>query len=325
VSTTVGEYSISAVGPGPRAAKHWQLAKEAGLKTVAKVQLNNTWELSAVPYLPVLDLVAEHCDNLATTGVDGLMLNWTLGGYPSPNLEVAQHFSTRPLVDRKVVLDAVAVARFGPEGAPHARKSWTTFSDAFREFPFHGGVLYTAPMQFGPSNLLYGTATGYAATMIGFPYDDLNRWRGPYPPEVFAGQFTKLADGWKEGLPHLERAVNEAPPDKADEARAELRFAEAAQLHFQSVANQARFTIARNALLAPKSALSAEQRRHFVEEMRRAALDEIRVARRLFTLAREDSRIGFEASNQYYYVPIDLVEKVVNCRYILNRVLPGIE
>ena len=37
---------MSAVGPGPRAQRHWTEAKEAGLKTVAKVQLNNTWELS---------------------------------------------------------------------------------------------------------------------------------------------------------------------------------------------------------------------------------------------------------------------------------------
>ena len=67
-------------------------AKEAGLKTVAKVQLNNTWELSTVPYLPVMDLVAEHCHNLASAGVDGMMLSWTLGGYPSPNLEIAARF-----------------------------------------------------------------------------------------------------------------------------------------------------------------------------------------------------------------------------------------
>ena len=58
--------------------------------TVAKVQLNNTWELSAVPSLPVLDLVAEHCANLSTAGADGMMLSWSLGGYPSPNLEVAR-------------------------------------------------------------------------------------------------------------------------------------------------------------------------------------------------------------------------------------------
>ena len=38
---------------------------------------------------------------------------------------------------------------------------------------------------------------------------------------------------------------------------------------------------------------------------------------------RLDSRIGFEASNQYYYVPLDLVEKVLNCRDLLDRWLPA--
>src|SRR5207248_4978111 len=64
VRAAVGEYALSAVGPGPRATRHWALAKQAGLKAVAKVQVNTTWELAAVPYLPVLDLVAEHCARL---------------------------------------------------------------------------------------------------------------------------------------------------------------------------------------------------------------------------------------------------------------------
>ena len=64
VSTTVGEYSLSAVGPGPARHAHWALARSRGLKTIAKVQLNNTWELSSVPWLPVLDLVARHCAGL---------------------------------------------------------------------------------------------------------------------------------------------------------------------------------------------------------------------------------------------------------------------
>ncbi|MHC4518601.1 MAG: hypothetical protein ACYTAS_08440 [Planctomycetota bacterium] len=82
VAGAVGEYSISAVGPGPRATKHWALAKQRGLKTIAKVQVNCSWELSAVPFLPVMNLVAEHCNNLTKAGVDGLMLSWTVGGYP---------------------------------------------------------------------------------------------------------------------------------------------------------------------------------------------------------------------------------------------------
>ncbi|MEA3476669.1 MAG: hypothetical protein U9R60_00690 [Bacteroidota bacterium] len=58
MDTEVGEYSISAVGPGPRARRLWKVAKEQELKTIAEVQVNNTWELSAIPYLPVMHLVA---------------------------------------------------------------------------------------------------------------------------------------------------------------------------------------------------------------------------------------------------------------------------
>jgi hypothetical protein len=49
--------------------------------------------------------------------------------------------------------------------------------------------------------------------------------------------------------------------------------------------------------------------------------DEIQTASRLFTLTLQDSRIGYEASNHYYYLPLDLVEKVINCRHILDTAL----
>jgi hypothetical protein len=296
VPTTIDEYCLSAPGPGPRATRHWALARRAGLKTSAKVQLNVTWELSAVPWLPVMELVAEHCDNLRSAGVDGMMLSWSLGGYPSPNLDVASLIASGK--SREAALDAVARARYGDTGAPHARRAWKLFSDAFREYPYDGGVIYTCPVQFGPSNLLYATPTGYAATMIGFPYDDLARWRGPYPAEVFAAQFEKVSRGWAAGLAELEAAGHAE----------DVRLARAAGLHFRSVANQARFVLARDA--KNRAAVS------------RVALDEMSAARELFPLARADSRVGFEPSNHYYYLPQDLVEKVINCKFILDSEAP---
>jgi len=308
VKHAVGEYSLSAVGPGPRATRHWDLAKKAGLKTLAKVQLNNTWELSAVPWLPVLDLVAEHCSNLSGAGVDGMMLSWSLGGYPSPNLDVARRLLTagQGRVSKDEALDAVARGRYGDAAAPHARAAWKRFSDAFREYPYDGGgVLYKCPAQFGPSNLLYAKKTGYAATMLGFPYDDVDRWRGPYPAEVFVAQFEKIAHGWDAGLAELKRAAEVSDAPAAATAREDDTLARAAGLHFRSVANQTRFVLARNA-----------GRR---DEAARIARDELAVAKELWALARRDSRIGFEASNHYFYVPQDLVEKVINCQDVVDH------
>ena len=44
---------------------------------------------------------------------------------------------------------------------------------------------------------------------------------------------------------------------------------------------------------------------------------------RLHAIQARDSRIGFEATTQYYYVPVDLGEKVLNGRDLLDRWLPS--
>jgi len=319
IETKVGEYSISAVGPGPRAIGHWAAAAKASVKRAAEIQFNNTCEIASVPYLPVMDLVAEHLRNLASVNLDGMLIGWTMGGHPSPNFELARRLSGASVPDVETVLNSVARERFGPGGAAHARKAWTLMSEAFRQYPFHVGVVYTSPVQVGPANALYATKTDYRATMWGIPYDDLERWRGPYPAEVFAGQFERLADGWKPGVAELQVAVDKAPPDRRKEVEQDLRFARAAAINFQSVANQARFILARDALANSSKALSREEGHRLRIEIKRCLESEITLARQLLTLVREDSRIGFEPSCHYFYLPLDLVEKVINCRWLLRH------
>jgi hypothetical protein len=323
VPSGVGEYSLSAVGPGPRATKHWALAKKRGLKTIAKVQVNCSWELSAVPYLPVMNLVAQHAHNLAEADVDGLMLSWSVGGYPSPNLQLVSQFQSTPIPTVDQALRNVASARYGPDSADDVVAAWSKFSAAFTEYPFHGRVVYQGPMQYGPANLLYPDRTGYHATMVGFPYDDLDGWRAIYPADVLAGQFEKIAIGWSEGLSLLDKAMSKAgTPAQHANLCEDLGLAQAACLHFASVAGQARFIMARNALLS--DSLKGAEREVQVNTVRKIITNEIQHARRLFTLTREDPRIGFEASNHYYYLPLDLVEKVVNCEYLLDAWLPRV-
>lgn len=318
VESTVGEYSISAVGPGPRALPHWKAAREAGLGAGTEIQFNNTCEIATVPYLPVLDLVAEHCRNLrAAAHMDAMLIGWTMGGHPSPNFQLAALLNRTPALEVGEALDRVALDRFGPEGAPHARKAWTLMSDAFREYPFHISVVYTSPVQWGPANPLYPVKTGYSATMWGIPYDDLDGWRGPYPPEVFAAQFEKVAKGWQEGIAEMRLAVEAAPTEGRAEAAADLRLAQAAAFHFQAVANQARFTHARDTLARESDTWAPEQQQNLREEIRRSLESEIELARGLYAITLEDARIGFEPSCQYFYLPLDLAEKVINCRWLM--------
>jgi hypothetical protein len=321
IRTTVGEYSISAIGPGPRAKAHWRAAAERGLRTIAKIQAGNTWELCTVPYIPAVENVARHAANLKPSGVSGLMLGWTLGGYPSPNLEVVSE--ALECGSAEEAMRRVAERRFGPSLAPLVAKAWGQLSAAFSEYPYHGGLLYNGPQQLGPANLLWGEPTGYHATMTGFPYDDLEAWRAVFPSEVFIQQFEKMAAGFAAAVDQLKlaaRAVSGAlSAAQRDALASEERVAEAAGLHFRSTANQARFVVARRAVAAARNAAEAAAHLAALEHVLN---DEIALARRLHTLQLSDSRFGFEASNQYFFVPMDLVEKVLNCRDLLERWLP---
>jgi len=325
IKSIVGEYSMSTVGPGQRATRLWAMARTRGLSTFAKIQAGNTWELSATPYIPALENVAQHAANLRQAGVDGLMLGWTLGGYPSPNLEVVTEMGRSPGLSAIEALERVAARRFGETLAPAVVKAWREFSKALREFPFGTGLYFT-PMQAGPSNLLWEKPTGYPSTMVGFPYDDVDGWRASYPEDypakTFTGQFQKIADGFEAALAELKATAHRQHPS-GSERRAlsqELSVAEAAAIHFRTTANQCRFVEVRQELSAARTPAETHSARQTLKEILE---QEMRLARELHAIQVRDSRIGFEASNQYYYVPMDLAEKVLNCADLLDRWLTG--
>lgn len=323
IRTEVGEYSISSVGPGPRASKHWRVARDRGLRTLAKIQAGNTWELSAVPYIPAVENVARHVARIREAGVGGLMLGWTLGGYPSPNLEVATRLASDRNLTPEGAMAAVADRRFGPRLAPDVVAAWKAWSVAFSEFPYHGGVVYSAPLQVGPANPLWDRPTGYGASMVGFPYDNLDGWRAVYPAEIFIAQLERVASGFEQGIARLRDALVRLTADDAPHQAAVLRelgVADAAAIHFRSVANQSRFVLDRNHLAGLRTAAEAGPVLQSLESTLRS---ELALARRLHAIQTADSRIGFEASNQYFYVPLDLVEKVLNCHDLLDRWLPA--
>jgi hypothetical protein len=292
VKSSIGEYCLSAIGPGPRATRHWAAAKKRGLPVAAKLQLGVSWEIAAVPYLPALENVTRHVSGLREAGVDDLMLGWTLGGHPSPNLEAVAEIA------RGGTLETLARKRHGAAHAAAVVSFWQECSAAFREFPFHVGTVYNAPLQMGPANPLWRSPTDYKAAMVGIPYDDLESWCSVYPPEVFASQLEKVAAGFETALAKIRTEIPKPPPSLAEE----LTFADAASIHFASVANQSRFVLARRA--------------GNLELERRYANAEARLALRLHALQSSDCRLGFEASNQYFYTPLDLVEKVINCRWV---------
>ena len=297
VAETERDYSISIVGPGDIAREAWRVAREQGFGTVAKVQVNTSWELSPFPCIPAMDLVARQAVNLSREGVTGVMLSWSCGCYPSPNLSVYE-LLRKGETETGPVLDRLAWRLYG-DRAPAARAAWTAFSEGFTNFPFAIGVLYRGPQQWGPANPLYREPTGWKATMVGIPYDDLKSWRADYPAETWIDLMQKTADGFEKGCRLMEGVASPR----------ELNLYRAEAMHFASSADQARFVLARD--------------RGDADGQRAAAERELRRARDYWRLVRADSRIGYEPSNHYFYVPRDLLEKVLSCRAVLDGTKGG--
>ena len=289
------DYSIAHPGPGPLAPRLWKRASELGHKIIAKVQLNASWELSSLPYIPVPHLAKKHLENLAAGGINDFMLSWTLGGSPGGNMS---------LTDCTV---AEWCRRISGEFAGEIERACQYFADGFGLFPFNStSLIYHGPQNFGSANLLYAEKAFRGSTMVGFPMDNLRGWTGGfhYPVEVLSQTFMQMAAEWKKGLDILQDLVEKLAGNAAFEEL--YNMADAGYALLQSSANQIEFYRQRDG-------------ERNVEIMRSLVENEAEMALQLLRAQQRDSRIGFEASNHYMYGENTLLEKILNCRSLLKN------
>ncbi len=316
VDTAVIDYSISLTGPGDVAKGYWKECKKRGIKTLAKVQFNNTWECSVVPYIPTFDLVFKHMEGIMQSNVDGLMLGWTLGGFPSVTLEmVSKYYWKETVISGDASEQDIYKEVFG-RFSETVKKASKKLSAAFENYPFALRSLYLGPQQMGPANLLFEKATGLEATMTGFPYDDLENWRSIFPIETYENQFYLLSKGFREGLNLLKNCTI----DKADEHSG--RFKELIQITtaitciYESCYNQIAYIRLRDSL----SDLADNNRNSQISIKIRELLQyEKNIAKELFNVMIHNSTIGYEAANQYFFNKFSIMEKVICCDYLIEK------
>ena len=297
VESQIIDYSIANPGPSPITVTALKKATETGHKPYAKIQVNNSWECSAAPYLPVFDLTFEHLQNLAKIGVKDFMLTWTLGGYPSPTNGLIADF-----VENKGDMDLSAWYRqtFG-ENADRVHGAVKLFCDAFREYPFSVQNLYFSPKTLGAANLWSLDADEKPSEMVCYSYDDFEKWIYPYPYEIFLSQYEKLLKGWGQGCDELQKLPSTPTLD-------EMKiFAKAAYLHFETDYLQTRFSFEKR-----------DKEKH-AQSLMRLAMRAKENAEELLALVRESTFVGFETSNHYYYNERNLIEKSINMSQILDE------
>ncbi len=291
ISDEVRDYSLSIVGPGEAAKELWELSRKNGLEVGAKVQVNNSWECSTAPFLPVYEKVAEHIQNLSREGIEHIMLSWTLGGYMSDNIRIASAYFFEDEVSTDDPYDIVLKNSYG-EYAETIKAAANHFCKGFSEYPFNTTHIYFGPSNAGASNLLYPKPTGLDSTMTCFPYDDLDGWCGVYTPEVLQSQYSKLCEEWEKGLSLLK----DIPPCEFYD------MAVYGYTLFKAALNQISYYILR--------------KKGDTDKMRKIVKSEKELALMAYEILLRNSSIGYEAANHYYISRTTLREKIVQCDYL---------
>lgn len=278
------DYSISNPGPSQISKDILAYAQKTGHKTYAKIQASNSWECSAVPYIPAFDLVHEHLCNLNKLGVKNLFLTWTLGGYPSPAIEIASQFN------ESFDLDEWYEQKFGKD-AQTVHDGIKTLCSAFREYPFSITMLYNSPKTLGPANLWEIEREEKTSTMVCYAFDDYENWLVPYPYEIYISQFEKVINLWKEGVTILEKV------ERTPSVEEIIRYAKVALCHFTTDLLQTKYSFV-------KRLGDREQMKELISKEKQNAID-------LLNLFVTDAKIGYEASNHYFYTYPNLIEKIL--------------
>ncbi len=296
IDNVIRDYSLSIVGPGEAAKDLWSMCRKYGLEVAAKVQINNSWECSTAPFLPVYENVIQHMRNLIDAGIEHVMLSWTLGGYISDNIKIASAYFFEDVENNDNPYDVVLRNAYG-EYSDKVKEAVSHFCKGFGEYPFDVRHLYDGPSNAGSANIIYPEPTGIPATMTCYPYDDLKGWCGyVYTPDVLEKQYTKLCAEWEKGLEILK-----------DVPTCEFKdMATYGYTLFKASLNQIRYYLLRDG------------------EPDKAKMDELvksdkELALTVYEIMLRNSAVGYEAANHYYVTRTSFMEKVVNCDYLLEK------
>ncbi len=281
--------------------KRWDYAKAKGHETCVKLQINNTWECSTTPYVPVFRTVFDIIRGVIDAKVDNLMLSWTLGGYASPNIKLISELFFVENGSDKPDFEKSLKTVYGDK-SKLIMKATDKFCEAFANFPFDVEVLYNGPQNGGPSNPLYLKPTGYKSTMTCYSYDDIHSWRSVYPEDVFENQFKVISEKWEEGLEDLSPLKNTELYDVSY-----ITYS-----LFKSSYNQIKFVLLRDRL-------KVDNDKNIISEIISIINNEIEIAKEVYRIMCYIPEIGYEAANHYYFNISSIEEKLLNCHYLLEN------
>ncbi len=138
--------------------------------------------------------------------------------------------------------------------------------------------------------------------------DDYQNWAPPYGPEKMAALLRHLCDRWDDGMKDLKEAARKTAGARRRLAERDLGVAWMVGYTYRAYANALDFYKARDAGDA--------------EGMKRIAVEEMKTTTEAFRLVRADSRLGWELELQYFYHPLDVLERLLSLDAVVDP-MPG--
>ncbi len=296
VKNRLSEYSLGNAGPSQISKDIFKTAKKLGRKMYAKIQIAASWECACVPYVPAFDITYKHLKNLSKLGIKDYLLTWTLGGYPSPYLDMVSAFN------KGLSLDKWYDDYFGND-SELAKKAVKKFCKGMQEYPCDMNSLYFSPETLGPANLWNISPDEKASCMVAYAYDRYEDWVGIYGYEVYVSQLEKLLKHFKSGINILENAENLG--EKLSEI---LLYAKVCYTHMEASLLQTKYSYLKRNIVENK------------KEIKKVLKLSEKNAENAIELLGQDSRIAYETSNHYFYNKSNLVEKLVNVKRLLKDI-----
>jgi len=310
IDYTNEEYSVRIPGPSARFKGMADCQKARGGRVYAKLQLGTTHEDPTVPYLPVMQKVAQKYKSLREHGVSGLMTCWNFGNMPSRVTELSGLLSWNPQPeDLEGELLGLARRDFG-EAAESAVEAWRHFSLAWEDFPGSIPVMYFGPIGRGPAWHFHLEKIDRGMTYSWYILKDVNGdsldWTEPFGPEAVIRCLEAQLGRWRRGVEVLAKAPGPRRADQAENLALEIGLGRIVACQITTAIHVAKFLLDRNRMY--ETADLAEKRR-LLDRLVDILKKEKANCLESLPLVDRDSRLGFHGEAYGYMFNRELIEK----------------
>jgi hypothetical protein len=127
-----------------------RVAKKAGKRIYAKMQVCSSHEISTVPYIPAPGILFDKYGAARELGVTGIMECWYFGNYPSLMNRASTELSyIESFTDKRAFLVELASRIYGRSRAEEVASAWEAFEEGYSNYPTNIMFSYYGPMHDG--------------------------------------------------------------------------------------------------------------------------------------------------------------------------------